>query len=173
MKFQEIFNEYVELLPYMVNHKNVFLTTTLYNSYIKPIFADKEVSILLIADYQNFTNDLLLPNHNNEYMSRDRIEQIIDVLINISRFAIKSNYGISENFPQQIQLDFNSTKSIKFEEDLENIQSAIAIGETFISIIKSTQKIINYSKLVWLNGLRNSELDTRLSPTVSKNKTTN
>ena len=153
MKIQEIFNEYIELLPYMVDRKNVFLTITLYNSYIRPVLGEKEVSILVLTDYQNFTNDLLSEKFHDGFMSHDRIEQIIDILINISRYAIKSNYGINENFPQQLELDFNFIKVKKFNEDLENIQSALEIGEAFISIIKSTQKITSYVNVAWFSGL--------------------
>jgi hypothetical protein len=147
MKFQEIFNEYIELLPYMVEPKQVFTTTTLYNSYIKDIFGNKEVSTLLITDYQNFANDLLLPNDNDDYISRDHIEQIIDILISISRYGIKSNYGLTENLPQQINIDFNFENDDRFEEELENIQLVMQLGEAFLNLAKTTSKITSYSKV--------------------------
>ena len=124
MKFQEIFNEYIELLPYMIEHKNVFAIRTLYNSYIKNVFGEKEILILELTDYQNFANDLLFQKSHDGYMSRDRIEQIIDILISISRFAIKSNYGINENLPAQITLEFNESKST-FQTDFKNTTESI------------------------------------------------
>ena len=143
MKIQEIFNEYIELLPYMVRRKDVFVTTTLYNSYIKTVFGEKEVSILLLTDYQDFANDLLLPNEHNDYLSRDRIEQIIDTLVSISRYAIKSNYGINENLPQQIELEFNNSVNKKYDESLLNIKEDVS----FLSNLYSAMEHLNNIKV--------------------------
>ena len=114
MKIQEIFNEYIELLPYMARQKDVFVTTTLYNSYIKTVFGKKEVSILLLTDYQTFANNLLSKKSHDGSMSRDRIEQIMEILISIIRFAVKSNYGIEQNYPLQVHLDFQSSQEQSF-----------------------------------------------------------
>ena len=146
MKIQEIFNEYIELLPYMARHKDVFVTTTLYNSYIKTVFGQKEVSILLLTDYQNFANDLLLPNEQKETISRDRIEQIIDILISISRFAIKSKYDINENLPEQIKLDFSNSHEKLFEEHDFGSDATVELLENFIDVIKSVQTFRNKYK---------------------------
>lgn len=76
MKIQEIFNEYIELKAYTTCSKIVFTEITLYNSYIKSAFGNKEVSTLLTIDYQNFTNSLLSDKYKYQQKSRDRIEQI-------------------------------------------------------------------------------------------------
>jgi len=147
MKIQEIFNEYIELLPYMTNQKNVSVTTTLYNSYIKTVFGKKEVSILLLTDYQNFANDLLLPNQDSETMSRDRIEQIIDILINLNRFAIKSKYGITENLAQQIELNFTLSREEVFEGmDFEEKYYSILDNVVFFSCLISALDHLNIIK---------------------------
>lgn len=143
MKIQEIFNEYIELLPYMVNNKDVFVTTTLYNSYIKPVFGQKEVSILLLTDYQEFANDLLLPQQSdNDFLSRFRIEQIIDILISILRYAIKSDYGITENLAIEIELDFNQEKEVAYENDLKSLIEDIE----FIDNLNTFSKQVNEVK---------------------------
>jgi len=146
MKIQEIFNEYIELLPYMVRRKDVFVTTTLYNSYIKTVFGEKEVSILLLTDYQNFANDLLFKKSHDGYISRDRIEQIINILISLSRFAIKSNYGINENLPQQIELQFNQSKESIYNEDLLRISEDMDFLTNLHDVFKSITKVTSLVK---------------------------
>lgn len=141
MKIQEIFNEYIELLPYMTNHKDVFVTTTLYNSYIKSAFGDKEVSILLLTDYQEFANNLLFKKSHDGFMSRDRIEQIIEIFVSISRFAIKSKYGISENLPLQIELTFNQKKENIYQKDLVSLVEDITFIEDLNTFFNQVSKI--------------------------------
>jgi len=133
-------HEYIELLPYMVEPKDVFVTKTLYNSYVKSVFGEKEISILTLIDYQDFINDLLLPNLNNDYFSLDLIKQIIEILISISRYAIRASYGISENLPLEIELDFNEEKENYFKKDLNEIQLTIELGEGFLSSVKTIKK---------------------------------
>jgi len=146
MKIQEIFNEYIELLPYMVNNKHVFVTTTLYNSYIKTVFGQKEVSILLLTDYQEFANNLLLPiptdSFKDDYLSIDRIKSIIDILVSINRYAIKSNYGITENLATQIELDSNQEKEVAYENDLKFLIEDIE----FIDNLNTFSKQVNEVK---------------------------
>ena len=165
MNIQEIFNEYIELMPYVTCNKEVFLNTTLYNSYIKPTFGSKEVSTLLLIDYQNFTNELLQKKSHDGHISRDRMEQIINVLISIYRFAIKSKYYQGENLPLNVVLDFNENNlSDKWIRESNEITQILELGELAYKAMKS------FNKVAWLNGLRIPELDTRLSPTVSKIK---
>lgn len=141
MKIQEIFTEYIELKAYLVDHKIVFLNTTLYNNYIKPIYGNKEISTLNLIDYQNFANNLLSGTYKYQQMSRDRIEQIMDVLIDIYRFAIKSNYYQGDNLPQLIELKFDSNRDQVWKRDMQDLTLAIELGESFVSLFKNMKKM--------------------------------
>lgn len=143
MKIQEIFTEYIELKAYLSDHKAIFLNTTLYNSYIKPVYGDSEISTLVILDYQNFANSLLSSSPKHDQISRDRIEQIFDVLIDIYRFAIKSDYYRGQNLPAMFDLNFEDNEDVIWKNDLSDITLAIDIGESFVSLMKNMQKMQN------------------------------
>lgn len=123
MKIQEIFTEYIELKEYLAEKKVIFAEITLYNNYIKPVYGKEEISTLNLIDYQNFANKLLSPNAENDTMSRDRIEQIFDILMAIYRYALKANYYHGDNLPQHIELDFTLNKKAleTWKEDLQAI----------------------------------------------------
>lgn len=59
MKIQEIFNKQIEQLNHIFFYKYIFITQTLYDGYIKKPLINKDLSILLLTDYQEFTNNLL------------------------------------------------------------------------------------------------------------------
>ena len=149
MKIQEIFTEYIELKAYMSCHKIVFQETTLYNSYISNTFGNREVQTLSLTDYQNFANDLLLPHTKEknpllmsdvDYLSHDRISQIMDVLVSIYRFAIKSKYYIGSNLPLEIETKFDVYVDERFQMDLVKIRNEIEFGESLINIYEEFKK---------------------------------
>ena len=141
MKIQEIFNEYIELMPYISSSKNVFLNRTLYNTYIKQQFGNKEVSTLLLTDYQNFTNELLSKKINNEHLSRDGVEQINNVLIAIYRFAIKSKYYQGENLPLLVTFNFNNNLSASWSKESKEIAQILELGEIAYNAIKKFKQV--------------------------------
>ena len=140
MKIQEIFTEYIELKAYLDDHKNVFHNTTLYNNYIKPIYGNKEISTLNLIDYQNFANNLLSGSYKSQQISKDKAEQIFTVLIDIYRFAIKSNYFDGVNLPDQIFKSVSARDQV-YKNDLNDIQLEISIGESFVSLIRNIHKL--------------------------------
>lgn len=149
MKIQEIFTEYIELKAYMSCHKIVFQETTLYNSYISKAFGNREVQTLSLTDYQNFTNDLLsahskeqypLLNSDIDYLSHDRIGQIIDVLVSIYRYAIKSKYYIGSNLPLEIETKFDVYADERFQMDLVKIKNEIEFGTSLVNIYEEFKK---------------------------------
>ena len=105
MKIQEIFTEYIELKSYISCFKDVVLDTTLYNTYIKPTFGNKEVSTLVLQDYQKFANTLLSSKFDDSDFSFHFLEKIISVLVDIYRFAIKVGYYQGDNLPLLIELN--------------------------------------------------------------------
>lgn len=104
MKIHEIFTEYIELKSYTNSFTDVVHYTTLYNGYIKPTFGNKEVSTLMLQDYQKFTNTLLFSKFDDSEFSFHSLQKIINVLVDIYRFAIKAGYYHGDNLPLLINL---------------------------------------------------------------------
>ncbi len=141
MKIQEIFTEYIELKAYLDDSKVVLHNTTLYNKFIKPVYGNKEISTLNLTDYQNFANSLLSGSYKSEQISKETVNQIFKILVDIYRFAIKSNYFNGDNFPAQVKIKLNDFKYQVWKQDLNDIQLAINFGESFISFMKNLSKI--------------------------------
>jgi len=142
MKIQEVFNEYIELLPYMVSNKHVFVIEALYDSYIKKALGDKDLSILCLTDYQEFANNLLSIEVRDSYMSRDRINSIMEVLISINRYAIKSEYHIKENLAQKVKLTFDLTDNpTSYKEDFELISKELEFFNEFSVLFQKIEEV--------------------------------
>jgi hypothetical protein len=75
-------------------------------------------------------------------MSRDRINSIMEVLISINRYAIKSDYHIKENFAQKVKLTFDLTENPKsYKEDFELISKELEFFNEFSVLFQKIEEV--------------------------------
>jgi len=122
MKIDEIFNYWLDTKVNLVTPHTAKSYISAYDVHILPNFGDSDIHTIKYIDYQNFANKLLRSGRKPK-----TVKNILSILGNLYRFAIKNDWYDGRNYPEMVDLPVIDNKFyVPFDAELQR-QYLIAV----------------------------------------------
>jgi len=115
MTIDTIYNHWLNTKVNLVTPHTAKSYISAYDVHILPNFGDRDIHTINYIDYQNFANKLLVSGRKPK-----TVKNILSVLGNIYRFAIKNDWYEGKNYPEMVELpNIDNKFYVPYDVDLQ------------------------------------------------------